>query len=119
MSTKLLVIVVGENDKWEDMPLYEAITRKLFQLKAPGTTVTRGIMGYGSHQKRLHHGQLFGISDDRPITISVVHQEQSLRTIVIPAVKALVRHGLMFMTDIEVIPLGKEAQASTPPADIP
>ena len=112
MSQKLLVIVVGENDKWQDMPLYEAITRKLIQLKAPGANVQRGIMGFGSHQKRLHHGQLFGISDDRPVTISVVHDEDALRDSIIPAIQAFLRHGLMFMADIEVVPLHKEpAQA--------
>jgi uncharacterized protein len=114
MSEKLLVIVVGENDKWVDIPLYEAITRKLLQLKAPGATVQRGIMGYGSHQKRLHRGQLFGISDDRPITISVVHHEEQLRTVIIPAIQGLVRHGLMFMTDVEFIPLEKKSPAQTP-----
>lgn len=104
MNRKLLVVVVGENDKWEDMPLYEAITRKLIQLKAPGATVQRGIMGYGSHHKRLHHKQLFGISDDRPVTISLVYDEEPLRTVIIPAIQMLVRQGLMFMTDVEYIP---------------
>jgi PII-like signaling protein len=109
MTEKLLVIIIGENDKWEDVPLYEAITRKLFQLHVPGATVQRGIMGYGSHQKRLHRQQLFGISDDRPVTISVVYQEEPLRTTVIPAIQALVRHGLMFLTDVEMIPVEKHS----------
>jgi len=119
MNQKLLVVVVGENDKWQDMPLYEAITRKLIQLKAPGATVQRGIMGYGSHQKRLHHGQLFGISDDRPVTISVVHEEEALRTLVIPSIQALVRQGLMFMMDVEFIPFEKKPGAASPTTSPP
>jgi len=101
---KLLVIVVGENDRFEDLPLYEAITRKLVQLHTPGATVQRGIMGFGSHQRRLHRQQLFGISDDRPVTISVVHQEEALRSAIIPAIRPMMRHGLMYMAEIEVIP---------------
>lgn len=108
MNQKLLVVVVGENDKWEDIPLYEAITRRLIQLKAPGATVQRGIMGYGSHHKRLHHSQLFGISDDRPVTISVVHDEQALRNAVIPSIQSMVRQGLMFMADVEYIPFERK-----------
>ncbi len=104
MSHKLLVIVIGETDRWEDTSLYEAITRRLIQLQTPGATVQRGIMGFGSHQKRLHREQLFGISDDRPVTISVVHREEALRTTVIPAIRAMVRHGLMFLSDVELIP---------------
>ena len=100
---KMLVISVGETDRWEDIPLYEAITRKLIQLKAPGATVQRGIMGYGSHQKRLHQRALFGVSDDRPVTIYVIHREDELRENIIPALRAMVRHGLMFLVDAEII----------------
>ena len=103
MSHKLLVIVVGEYDKYEDLPLYEAITRKLLQLRAPGATVQRGIMGYGSHHHKLHTSRLFGISDDRPVTVSVVHEEDSLRREIIPVLREMVRNGLMFLTDVEVV----------------
>ena len=103
MNQKLLVIVVGENDRWEGVPLYEAIVRKLMHLSVPGATAQRGIMGFGRHQKRLHHEQLFGVADDRPVTISVVHVEESLRSLVVPAIRPMVRHGLMFLVDVEVI----------------
>ncbi len=100
----MLVISIGESDRWEDIPLYEAIARKLIQLKAPGATVQRGIMGFGSHQKRLHQQQLFGFSDDRPITIYVIHREDELRGHIIPGLRGMIRHGLMFLVDAEVIP---------------
>jgi PII-like signaling protein len=101
-SAKLLVILVDETDNWEDMPLYEAICRKLVQLNAPGATVQAGIMGYGSHG-HLHRRRLFGVPDDRPISISVVDDESNLRTRLIPAIKPMVTEGLMFLTDVEVL----------------
>jgi uncharacterized protein len=103
---KMLVILIGESDRWETQHLYEAIARKLVQIHARGATVHRGIMGFGSHQKRLHQKQLFGISDDRPISISVIDEEERLRTVVIPAVQPMIRHGLMFLSDVEIIPTG-------------
>ena len=111
MTHKMLVITIGETDRWEDVPLYEAIARKLIQLKAPGATVDRGIMGFGSHQKRLHHKQLFGVSDDRPVTITVVHDESALRETIVPAVRAMVRHGLIYLMDVELIPPAQPASA--------
>jgi len=110
MNQKMLVVVVGENDRCADVPLYEAITRKLIQLGVPGATVQRGIMGFGRHHKRLHHKQLFGISDDRPVTIFAVQTEESLRTTVVPAIRAMVRHGLMYLIDVEVISQGDTIQ---------
>lgn len=37
----------------------------------PGVSAAVGfIMSFGSHRKRLHRGQIFGVSDDRPVTIA-------------------------------------------------
>lgn len=100
--TKMFVILVDETDQWEELPLYEAICRKLVQLRAPGATVQAGIMGYGSHG-HIHRKRLFGVSDDRPISISVVATEAELRGRIIPAIRPMVAEGLMFLTDVEVI----------------
>jgi uncharacterized protein len=112
---KMLVILIGENDRWEDQHLYEAIARKLVQIHARGATVHRGIMGFGSHQKRLHQKQLFGISDDRPVSISVIDAEDRLRTVIIPAIQPMIKHGLMFLSDVEVIPTGNTTPKSPAP----
>ena len=36
-------------------------------------------MGYGSHQK-VHRKKLFSISDDRPVTVSVIDEEAKIRS---------------------------------------
>lgn len=99
---KLLVILLDETDTWRDVPLYEAICRKLMQLGAPGASVQAGIMGFGSHQK-IHRKGLFGVADDRPISISVVANEDDLRTTIIPGIQPMVRKSLMFLMNVEVI----------------
>ncbi|MBI1787518.1 MAG: DUF190 domain-containing protein [Acidobacteria bacterium] len=100
---KLLLIYVDESDVWEDTqtPLYEAIVRRLRQLEVAGATVQTGIMGFGSHQK-VHRRRLFGISDDRPVIISVADEEAKIRGI-LPEIRAMVQEGLMLLTDAEII----------------
>jgi len=99
---KLLLIFVAETDTWQQIPLYEAIVRRLRQLDLAGATVQTGIMGFGSHMK-VHHKRLFGITDDRPVTISVVDNESKLRQ-VIPEIRSMIREGLVVLLDAEVIP---------------
>lgn len=99
---KMLVIFFDESDMWEDVPLYEAILRQLVQKEIAGATVQAGIMGYGNHM-RIHRKRLFGVSDDRPITIMVVDEEEKLRA-VIPFIRPMVKEGLLFLTAAEVIP---------------
>jgi uncharacterized protein len=98
---KLLLIFVDETDSWQQLPLYEAIVRRLRQLDVSGATVQMGIMGFGSHMK-VHHKRLFGISDDRPVTISVVDNEAKLRQ-VLPEIRGMVGEGLVVLLDAELV----------------
>ena len=99
---KMLVILVDETDTWNnELPLYEAIVRRLVQHEISGATVAAGIMGFGSHQ-RVHRKRLFGVTDDRPITITVIDSEQKIRE-VLPIIRPMIPEGLVFLQDLEVI----------------
>jgi PII-like signaling protein len=97
----MLVIYVDDTDSWETGPLYEAIVRRLRQLGMAGATAHYGIMGFGAHMK-VHHKRLFGISDDKPVVITVVDNEQKIRE-VLPEIKSMVTEGLIVLLDAEVI----------------
>lgn len=98
---KMMLIFCGENDAAGELPLYEALVRKLAQLGLAGATVTRGIMGYGT-QHKVHHTRLFGISDDRPVTITVIDEEQRIRD-ALPALKPMVQELLVVLQDVEAV----------------
>lgn len=99
---KMLLVYVDETDTWGTTPLYEAIVRRLRQLGIAGATAQAGIMGFGSHRK-VHHKRLFGVSDDRPVTIAAVDNEEKLRAAV-PEIRSMVQEGLLMLMDVEVIP---------------
>ncbi len=99
MPIKLLMIFVGENDQWHDLPLYEAIVRRLRHIGLAGATVQPGIMGYGSHHS-VHRKRLFGVSDDRPMTILIADEEEKLRK-VLPEIKPMMNGGLILLVDAE------------------
>ena len=101
-SVKILLIVVKETDIWNDEPLYAAIVQRLRQLEAAGATVHAGIMGFGRHH-RVHHKGLFGIADDRAITVIAVDTEAKLRAI-LPELRTMTRDALMLLIDAEAIP---------------
>lgn len=99
---KVLLIFVNEADRWHgDQPLYEALVGRLRQLGVAGATAVAGIMGFGHHH-RVHHKGLFGISDDRPVTITVLDEERKLRA-VLPELRSMVKEGLMVLMDAELV----------------
>ena len=77
---KMLVIYVDETDLWGAGSLYEAIVRRLRQLGIAGATAQAGMMGFGSHGK-VHRKRLFGVSDDKPVMITVVDSEAKIREV--------------------------------------
>jgi PII-like signaling protein len=97
----MLVVYLDETDMWGTGTLYEAIVRRLRQLNLAGATVHEGMMGFGSHGK-VHHKRLFGISDDKPVVITVVDNEQKIRE-VLPEIRSMVKEGLIVLLDAEVI----------------
>lgn len=103
---KLLLIYVDETDTWGDemQPLYDAIVRRLLQLGVAGATVQRGLMGFGANL-RVHRPRLLGISDERPVVISVIDHEARLRS-VMPELRSMIREGLVFLVDGEILHQG-------------
>src|SRR5438876_469593 len=77
-SAKLLRIYIGEDDRWEDEPLHEAIVKKLRMMDIAGATVYRGLMGFGA-QARVHRSGFLGLSHDLPIMITIIDAEEKIR----------------------------------------
>jgi uncharacterized protein len=73
----LLRIFIGENDRFEHAPLYEAIVLKAREMHLGGATVLRGPMGFG-HSSRLHTTKILRLSEDLPFVIEIVDSEEKI-----------------------------------------
>jgi uncharacterized protein len=99
-KARMLRIHFGEDDKWHDKPLYQAIVEKCRELDIAGATVFRGIEGYGA-STLIHRAHLLW-SSDRPIMVSVVDTAQNINKL-LPALDQMVAEGLIAMSEVEVI----------------
>ena len=70
----LLRVFIGESDRWERRPLYEALVLKAQELHLAGATVLRGPMGFGK-SSRLHTAKILQLSMDLPLVIEIVDAE--------------------------------------------
>jgi PII-like signaling protein len=99
-KAKMLRIHFGEDDKWHDKPLYEAIVMKCRELDIAGASVFRGIEGYGA-STLIHRSHLLW-SSDRPIMISVIDSESNIARL-LPVLDEMVGDGLIAISEVEVI----------------
>ncbi len=97
---KMLRIHFGEDDKWQDRPLYRAIVEKCRELDIAGATVYRGIQGYGA-STLIHRSHTF-FSKDAPIMVQVIDTEEKISKL-LPILDGMVSEGLIAMSDVEVI----------------
>lgn len=100
-NAKLLRIYIGEDDRWEDEPLHDAIVKKLRMMDFAGATVYRGVSGFGA-QQRVHRSGFLGLSSDLPIMVSVIDTEEKIRK-VLPVLDEMVDEGLIALSDVEII----------------
>jgi uncharacterized protein len=100
VPAKLIRIYLGEADKCNDEPLYEAIVKKLRMMEASGATVYRGILGYGA-KRHTHKAGRFHISHDCPIMISVIEKPERVGELV-QAVAAMMQDGIIVTSDVEL-----------------
>lgn len=106
-TTKLLLIYMNETDTWADtaVPLVEAVVELLYFRRIAGCTVHRGTLGFGAG-RHMQSRRLFGLNDQRPVTISVIDEEERLRAL-LPKLRQMVKAGVMFLVDGEMIPSGE------------
>jgi PII-like signaling protein len=100
-KARMMRIYIGENDKWNGKPLYEAIVDGLRANDIAGVTVYRGILGYGAN-RRIHKDATLSLSHDRPILLSVVESEEKLQGFM-PVLDQMVRQGLVVLSNVDVI----------------
>ncbi len=97
----LLRIFIGESDRWEHKPLYEAIVLRARELHLAGATVTRGLMGFGQ-TSRLHTAKILRLSMDLPLVIEIVDSDDKINAF-LPGLEKMVGGGLVTLEQVKVV----------------
>ena len=97
----LLRIFIGESDRWNHKPLYEAIVLKARELHLAGATVLRGPMGFGK-SSRMHTAKILRLSMDLPIVIEIVDSEEKVQAF-LPNLEQMLSGGLVTLERVQVI----------------
>jgi hypothetical protein len=97
----LLRIFIGESDRWQHKPLYEAIVLKAREAHLAGATVLRGSMGFGK-SSRLHTAKILRLSMDLPLVIEIVDAEEKINAF-LPVLDQMIGGGLVTSEKVKVV----------------
>ena len=96
----LLRVFIGESDRFQGKPLYEAIVLKAREMQLAGATVLRGPMGYG-RSSHLHTAKILRLSEDLPLVIEIVDAEDKINSF-LPVLDGMMVHGLITLEKVKV-----------------
>lgn len=96
-----LKIYLGESDRFQGKPAYQAVVERMREKGFWGATVTRGVYGFGK-RSRLHAASPLRLSEDLPLIIEVVEDEDKILALV-PELSDMVRGGLITVEDVKVL----------------
>ncbi|MEJ2200615.1 MAG: DUF190 domain-containing protein [Desulfuromonadaceae bacterium] len=97
----LMRVFIGENDRWEHKPLFEALVELFRQKGFAGATVLKGAMGFGAHSV-THTDRLLRLSSDLPVVIEVVDNQAKIDTI-LPLLDSMIKGGMVTLEKVQVI----------------
>jgi PII-like signaling protein len=96
-----LTIFVKADDRWHHRPLYTEIVHRAHREGLAGSSVFRGIEGFGKSEM-IHTSRILNLSDDLPCSIVIVDVEQRVRDF-LPLLDELVTEGLVVLDAGEVV----------------
>lgn len=100
-SAQRLRIYVGESDKHQGTPLYQAIVLKAREQHLAGATVLHGSMGFGANS-RIHTAKILRLSEDLPIVVEIVDARDRV-TAFLPHLETMVTAGLVTIEEVGVL----------------
>lgn len=103
----LLRLFIGESDRHDGQPLYEAIVLRARELGIAGATVLRGPMGYG-RSSRLHTTKILRLSDDLPLIIEIVDTRDKI-DLLLKEAEAMLGSCLVTLETVQVVRYGHDA----------
>ncbi len=100
-TAKKLSVYIGEADRYEDKPLYEALIEQARIAGCAGATVLRGVAGFGAtSREHIKHG--IRMSVDLPLMVHVIDTPDRI-TALAEVYGEMVTDGLITVEDVNVL----------------
>ena len=100
-EAELLRIFIGESDKVQGRPLYEAIVQEARKRGMAGATVVKGTLGFGANS-RIHTAKILRLSEDLPLVIEIVDKPERIAEF-LPILDEMIGEGLVTLEKVRII----------------
>ncbi|HEX6710168.1 MAG TPA: DUF190 domain-containing protein [Rubrobacter sp.] len=92
-------IFVGEDERYQGRPLFEAIVLTAKERGLAGATVFKGFMGYAPHADIATAG-ILRLAENLPVVVDIVDSEERIEDF-LPFLRRAVRTGIVLSSLVE------------------
>ena len=110
-SARRVRVFVGEVERYQGRPLFEAIVLAAKVEGLAGATVFKGFMGYAPHADIATAG-ILRLAENLPVVVDIVDSEERIEEF-LPFLRRAVRTGIVLSSRVEaeqVVPEGPEGR---------
>ena len=100
-DAQLLRVFIGEQDKFDGKPLYEALVLEARKMGMAGATVYRGVLGFGANSV-LHTDKILRLSQSLPMVVEIVDTPAKIESF-LPTLDEMMQEGLVTLEKARVI----------------
>ncbi len=97
----LLRIYLGESNRREGVPLYEAIVQRAREIGLAGATVLRGVEGFGA-KSHIHRASILRLSEDLPIVVEIVDAREKIEAF-LEELEPWIEDGMVTLERVQVM----------------
>jgi len=97
----LMRVFIGEADRWQGKPLYQALVELFREEGLAGATVVKGVMGFGAHSL-IHSDRILRLSSDLPVIIELIDAQEKIDRI-LPVLDEMLSGGMVTLEKARVI----------------
>ncbi len=105
----LLRIFFGKDDRYNHLPLHEAVVLKAREMHLQGATVVAGHVGFG-HSTRIHKSGILHLSEDLPIVVEIVDSQEKIDAF-LPVLDGMMSSGLVTLEKVQILHYGDRKPA--------
>lgn len=99
-SAKQVRILIGETDRYQGKPVFEAILLAARERGLTGATVFRGFMGYAPNTSRVSNDRIEALAENLPVVIDIIDEEDHVHNF-LPFLKQVIKAGIVICSDVE------------------
>jgi uncharacterized protein len=111
-KAKKLKIIIGENERVYQRPLFEAIVFAAKKYKLAGVTVSKGIMSFGADSMDLSV-KVFELAEHLPVIIEIVDVAERIEdfgNIISKLLDKAKSGGIIYFEDVDVLRYAKKPE---------